>query len=258
VLISQDEIFTTNEFFKKILIREQVKNLKVYTSISDFLKDFGPKLDFITNEKLLAQIDDEVIRAELLNDIRCFPSYVSQYYYEKTDKEVPDIETLEIKKIEVHDHYVVKDYKKDLLKVNISVRVDIKATFQPEAQKEELEGYLNSLTQRRYSKHQNHFDKEGRPVFENGVLFIFEGTVDVEQKKVENVIFIDFIPNFFIIEQISQQLSNQKSLEEVNPCAHEFDTNDGFWRNSKYGGGLSWHYRCKKCGAEYDTGDFFD
>jgi hypothetical protein len=258
VLISQDEIFTTNEFFKKALTREKIKNLKVFASIADFLKDFGPKLDFITKDSLLEQIDTEVIRKELLNDIKCFPSYVSQFYYEKTDKEVPDIENLDIQKVNVHDFYIVKDYSKDVLKVNISVRVDMKAIFQPEAQKDELEQYLNSLPPRRYSRHQNHFDKEGRPIFENGVLFIFEGEVNVQQKKVENIAFIDFIPDYFIIEEISQQLSQQKPLEELNQCTHEFDTNNGYWRHSRYGGGLSWHYRCKKCGAEYDTGDYFD
>jgi hypothetical protein len=31
-------------------------------------------------------------------------------------------------------------------------------------------------------------------------------------------------------------------------CPHEFETENGYWKNSRYGGGLSWHYRCKKCG----------
>ncbi|MFA5667938.1 MAG: PIN domain-containing protein [Balneolaceae bacterium] len=40
--------------------------------------------------------------------------------------------------------------------------------------------------------------------------------------------------------------------------SHDFETENGFWKNSMYGGGLSWHYRCKKCGVTYDTGDYWD
>ena len=183
VLISQDEIFKTNEFFKKTLISKKISNLKIYQSISDFLKDFGPKLGFITPEIILTNIDPTIIEKELLNDIKCFPSYVSQFYYEKKENEVPDIEKLEIKNIAVNDFYVVKDYKTEELKINVTLRVNIKAVFKPETNKEELDKYLNSLTPRPYSRHQNNFDKEGRPIFDNNVLFIFEGKVDEKSKK---------------------------------------------------------------------------
>lgn len=258
VLISQDEIFKTNEFFKKILIREKINNFKIYQSISDFLKDFGPKIEFITPEVILEKIDSTIIEKELLNDIKCFPSYVSQFYYEKKENEVPDIEKLEIKNIAVNDFYVVKDYKTDELKLNVTLKVEILAVFKPEADKEELDKYLNSLYQRLYSRHQNNFDKEGRPIFDNNVLFIFEGKVDEKSGKVEPLSFIDFIPDFFIIEEIQEQLANKPIIDERLQCQHDFDTEGGYWKNSRFGGGLSWHYRCRKCGLEYDTGDYYD
>lgn len=40
--------------------------------------------------------------------------------------------------------------------------------------------------------------------------------------------------------------------------SHDFDYDKGFWRHSQYGGGLSWHHACRKCGMLWDTGDFFD
>lgn len=259
VLISQDDIFKTNEFFKKILIREKISNLKLYPSIADFLKDFGPKLEYITPEILLKQIDLSIIEKELKNDIKCFPSYISYYYYERAEGEVPDIENLEIKKINVNEFYVVKDYSNESLKVNVTLRVDIKVIFQPERNKEELEKYLSSILPRPYSRYQNTFDKDGRPVFENGVLFIFEGNINEAEKRIENLIFIDFIPDYFIIEDMSQQLTQEPFISrDILKCLHEFDTDNGYFRNSRYGGGLSWHYRCKKCGLEYDTGEFFD
>lgn len=258
VLVSQDDIFTTNDFFKKLLIREKISNLKIYPSISEFLKDFGPKLEFITSEAILGKIDPSIIEKELLNDIKCFPSYISQFYYEKKESEVPEIEQLEVKNISVNDFYVVKDYKTNQLKLNVTLKVDIKATFKPETNREELDKYLSSLTPRPYSRHQNNFDKEGRPIFDNNVLFIFEGKVDDKSRTIEPLSFIDFIPDFFIIEDIQEQLAKKPFADERLQCQHDFDTDGGFWKNSRYGGGLSWHYRCKKCGLEYDTGDYYD
>lgn len=258
VLVSQDDIFTTNDFFKKLLVREKISNLKIYPSISEFLKDFGPKLEFITSEAILTQIDPSIIEKELLNDIKCLPSYVSQFYYEKKESEVPDIEKLDVKNISVNDFYVVKDYKTNQLKLNVTLKVDIEAIFKPETNREELDKYLSSLTPRPYSRHQNNFDKEGRPVFDNNVLFIFEGKVDEKLKTIEPLSFIDFIPDYFIIEDIQEQLAKKPFVDERLQCQHDFDTDGGFWRNSRYGGGLSWHYRCKKCGLEYDTGDYYD
>ncbi|MCA2777456.1 MAG: hypothetical protein IM474_20105 [Microcystis sp. M135S2] len=201
VLISEDDIFKSNKVFKKILIREKIYNLKIYKSISGFLKDFGPKIEFITPEVILAKIESAIIEKELLNGIKDFPSYVSQFYYEKSDDEVPDIEKLEIKSIAVNDFYVIKDYKTEELKLNVTLKVGLNAIFKPEANKEELDKYLSTLTQGPYSFHLNTFDKEGRPIFDNNVLFIFEGKVDEKSGKVEQLAFIDFIPDYFIIEE---------------------------------------------------------
>jgi hypothetical protein len=186
VLISQDEIFITNDFFKKTLISESVKNLKIYPSITDFIKDFGPKIEFITTELLLGIIDKSEIERELLKDIKCFPSYVSQYYYEKMENDVPEIESLIIGELKINDFYVVKDYKTNQLTVNVTIEVPINATFQPENKIDELNEYLSSVEKRLYSKHKNNFDKDGRPIFENSILVIFEGEVMKKRSQLTN------------------------------------------------------------------------
>jgi hypothetical protein len=47
-----------------------------------------------------------------------------------------------------------------------------------------------------------------------------------------------------------------------SPCIsaerHVFNDNEGRWSHSQYGGGLSWHLVCARCGALLDTRDFFD
>lgn len=63
-------------------------------------------------------------------------------------------------------------------------------------------------------------------------------------------------------EAIDPEIEEEIKERSVNTCvdggAHHFDTENGFWKNSMYGGGLSWHYRCVKCGITYDTGDYWD
>lgn len=259
VLISQDDIFTTNDFLKKILEIRKISNLKIYQSIADFIKDFGPQLEFITAELLLANVEIGEIEKELMGDIKCFPSYISQFYSKKDEKDVPNIESLEIKKIDIHDFYVYKNYDTGKFEINLSLKVDIKAVYQPEIKKKELNEYLSTLDSRPYSRHQNNFDKDGKPIFDGNVLFIFEGEADEKNNTISKLSYVDFIPDYFISEEIKKIVNEQQlPFSENNTCQHEFDTENGFWKNSRYGGGLSWHYRCKKCGIEYDTGDYYD
>lgn len=259
VLISQDDIFTTNDFFKKVLEEKKITNLKIYQSIVDFIKDFGPQLEFVTEELLLANVDIKEIEKELLNDIKCFLSYISQFYSEKDENDLPNIESLKIKKINVHDFYVYKNYLTGKFKINLSLKVDINATYEPEKEKEELTGYLSTLDYRPYPRYQNNFDKDCRPIFDGNVLFIFEGEADEKNSTISQLSFVDFIPDYFVIEEIKKKVNEkQLTFSENNICQHEFDTEQGFWKNSRYGGGLSWHFKCKKCGIDYDTGDYYE
>ncbi|OIK07158.1 PIN domain-containing protein [Bacillus sp. MUM 13] len=75
-----------------------------------------------------------------------------------------------------------------------------------------------------------------------------------------------------LVDMIQPDLINEDEAKRINEdftfireaeerrkkCNHEFDTENGFWFNSMYGGGLSWHYRCKNCGVYYDTGDYYN
>ncbi|MEH2417573.1 PIN domain-containing protein [Nostoc sp.] len=49
---------------------------------------------------------------------------------------------------------------------------------------------------------------------------------------------------------------------DSSPCTsaegHIFNDSEGRWFHSRFGGGLSWHLVCARCGALLDTGDFFD
>lgn len=61
-----------------------------------------------------------------------------------------------------------------------------------------------------------------------------------------------------ITEEIVQEIEDKSNFSCINNSEHDFDTERGFWRHSQFGGGLSWHHSCKKCGMLWDTGDFYD
>lgn len=74
---------------------------------------------------------------------------------------------------------------------------------------------------------------------------------------------IDMIQPHLINEDDAQRIDEDIKFirdeeERRKKCNHVFDTENGFWFHSQYGGGLSWHYRCKNCGAYYDTGEYFN
>ena len=256
VLISNDNIFSTNDFFKKLLVREGINNLKAFGSISDFLKDFGPKLDYIDNDFVLKLIDRRIIEKELLSDIKCLPTYISEFYFVKGENDLPEIESLEIINIAIHNYYVVKDYSTNKLKINISLNVKIKAIYQPEQNADDLKDFLSKTLS--WSTHQNLFDKKGRLIFDNSVLFIFEGEIDANKKMVDNLNYINFIPDYFIDEERHNKYNPNSILVDRSTCDHLFENTQGFWKYSQLGGGLSWHLRCANCGQLRDTGEFYE
>jgi hypothetical protein len=260
VLISADSIFYKNDFFKKNIEINKINNLKFYKSISDFLKDFGPKFEFITPELILSSFDHSVIESELFKDIKCLPSYISKYYYDKKEIEIPEIESLTINDIIVNDYYVIKDYKTEQLTLNVFLKVDVRAIYKPEQQKEQLSKYLTTSIHdsKDWIIYSNNFDKNARPIFENSILFILEGKIDKDSSSSLSLKFIDFIPDYFISQGSQDKIENTIVISDYTQCHHELDDEHGYWKVSNFGGGLSWHMRCKKCNFEFDTGDSFD
>lgn len=61
-----------------------------------------------------------------------------------------------------------------------------------------------------------------------------------------------------IEQEIEDEIQERSTAICIDGNHHKFDSTAGFWQNSKYGGGLSWHYRCEKCGITYDTGEYWD
>lgn len=261
-LISDDEFFSTNKHVLELITQNGIENLHIFKNISDFLKDFGPQFDFVTEELVLSAVSIEDVRKELMKDIKCFPSYVSKFYYDKKPKDIPDLESLEIKDFSVHDFYVTKNLTSDTYTIQFSLEVPIKAIYQSEKNLTDLNNF-RKVRDSESTFHHETFDKENRPIFDHKVLFIYEGVVNETEQSLDNVKFIDFFPDHFLWEEYKERIERErKTIPPEFLCAdgekHIFDTDHGFYKHSQYGGGLSWHYRCSKCGLLYDTGEYFD
>lgn len=257
VLITNDKIFKTNEYFNELLKAEDIVNLTFYESIGDFFKDFGPKVEFVDEKFILKSVPKLLIKEELLNDIKCLPSYISEYYYQKLEEDTPNIETLTIKNIEVADYYIIKDYNHDKLKISFNLRVDIVAIFQPDPQIDEIREFQYRQRKSFYSNYNNQIDKEGRPVFDSNILFIFEGYIDENKRKIVDIKFIDFIPQYYLPDSLKLN-TNLSNTDNGNFCIHIFDNTTGFIKKSKFGDKNTWFAQCIKCGQYFDTGEFVD
>ena len=214
ILISKDRIFKENISFRRMLAENNIKNFQVFDSIASFLNEYGPKVEWLTKEMVEAKIDAEVIRAEILNDITCFPSYVSKYYRERDGDDLPLLEHLNIKAVKIHDFYVHPHPSTDELMINVEVRVSMQALYGPSPDPESLRMFLESGPTKTVSSPEN-FDLQGRVVFDEDILFLFEGRLDQEHRSIEDFKFVDFMPDGFRYEHM--RLGFAFSLTPLDP-----------------------------------------
>jgi len=196
ILISKDKIFQENSFFKEQLKLNSIDNLSVYESIPAFLAFAGPKVEWLTNELILENIDPSVIEEELLNDITCLPGYISKYYLERDGSDIPGIEKLTIEDYEILDFYLHAQPTSGQLKVNVDVSVSILALFEVSPDPESLRKFLEKNPIKTISTPEK-FDNQGRLIYDEDVLFLFEGTLDEENKVIRDFHFVDFFPSYF-------------------------------------------------------------
>jgi hypothetical protein len=59
-------------------------------------------------------------------------------------------------------------------------------------------------------------------------------------------------------DEVAQQAIEQVVDANARRCPECKIEMYGHYRMSQYGGGLSWHFTCPKCGKSMDTGDYYD
>ena len=213
VLISQDKIFRENSFFMDELQSRKITNLKVYESIPEFMALAGTKVEWLTREILKQHINEEVIYLELLNDVSCLPSYISHYYSEKDDEDLPSLKKLVIQSVCTEDFYVYRTKEDNQLHLNVDLRVRVFALFGPDPYPDQLKAFLTSKPLSTIQKPET-FDEKGNLIYNEDILFLFSGLINETDKKIEYFQFTDFMPSIFRYENWTPGLAYE--LKPVN------------------------------------------
>lgn len=188
IFITRDRIFTENHFLQNLISKEKLKNIIVIESIPKYLSDYGLQIDFLTDSIVLNSITEMEIKKEVLKDIECFPSYVSNYYNRIKPPENSSFEILEIK---VYDYYTFSENKSKITLIS-SFLVKIKSIYEKET-RVDLNDYPKEYF---YEQIEHRIDGQNRPIYENYILCMFEGEIDLKIKKIKKQKFLDFIPDW--------------------------------------------------------------
>jgi rRNA-processing protein FCF1 len=193
VLISKDKIFQENSHFTQIIKEREINNLTVFESIASFLSIYGFKSETLNKELILNSIPVSIIQEELEKDKSSIPSHISQFYYH-TRRDF-QLEKFEIQQIEIEEYYAHKEKDSENVKVIAHVLVKVLMVFEPEKNLHNLNEYLNNLGKGDEKDfYPNTFDKDGRPIFDEWILFHFGLEFNENEKKIEKTEFYDFFP----------------------------------------------------------------
>ncbi|MCC5615468.1 PIN domain-containing protein [Nostoc sp. CHAB 5836] len=110
----------------------------------------------------------------------------------------------------------------------------------------------------------NHTDfsssKDNRDPHENLIIFSKNNVyyhID-PYKALEKIELEDIPPDEFDLFESRLRMIRYASSPCTSAEEHIFNDDKGRWFHSQFGGGLSWHLVCARCGALLDTGDFLD
>jgi hypothetical protein len=192
IFISRDKIFTENIFLKKMLKDNGIENIIVIESIPKYLSDYGLQVEFVNNEIILNSINKSIIKNNLLKSVDDFPSYVSDYY---NRNKPPKNISFEILDVQVYEYYTYSEDKSEVTIIS-SFLVKLKAVYDKET-RVDLNDYP-SIYPKDYKPEEikHKVDNENRAVYENYVLCVFEGKVDLKSEKIISQNFEDFLPDW--------------------------------------------------------------
>lgn len=198
VIISNDNIFCDNDYFKSYLQSHEIENVKIYKSIASFLSDYSQKVDFVTSKLLEKLITKEEIKHQINQDIHSIPSHISRYYYSIRRKF--KVEKFDVQNYEVENYYSYKELDSGELKILFHVITKVNIIFEPEKDIDSLNKYLTEISGKpKYNLET--FDSEFRPIYNTEVMFIYTVSVDDKKKTFKNLEFIDFFPDYYHVKK---------------------------------------------------------
>jgi hypothetical protein len=192
ILISDDRIFVENPHFIKLKQKYSIKHLEIYKSVPAFLAIYGFKSESLTKESILKMIPVDIIKKELLSDKDSIPSHISNFYYSARKKF--KLEIFEIQEVKIDEFYSHRDLENNNVEVIAHVMVKVNMVFSAEKNREALQKHLETAKINDPYKMET-FDKEGRPIYNEYILFTFRLTFSDKTNQINHVEFIDFFPD---------------------------------------------------------------
>jgi hypothetical protein len=205
ILITNDKIFEENTHFQDLLVENSIRNLRTYSSIAGFLSEYGVKVNFLTKDLFLAKLPKDTIEREIRNDVSSLPSNMSYFYYHD-DREFV-VEHFEVLGYKIEEYYTFKDIDTQKIKFILHVKVPVKIIFEPEKNIGRLKQYLSIIEENNF--YAETFDNEGRPIYDEEILFIFDGEIDLENQDIKSIEFVDFFPDNYKYEKMRQHLTGR-------------------------------------------------
>lgn len=198
VIISSDNIFTNNDYFKTYLKTHQIENIKTYLSIASFLSEYSQIVDFVTPKLLAELITKEEIKYQINQDIDAIPSHISYFYYSIQRKF--SVEKFDVRNLKVSNYYSFKELDSGELKILFHVITKVNIVFEPEKDIDALNNYLSEISNKpKYNLET--FDSEYRPIYNTEIMFIYTVSVNDKTETFENLEFIDFFPDYYHIRK---------------------------------------------------------
>lgn len=193
--ISNDKIFKENESIRENIENVILDRISVYSSISDFLFENGFKIEFFTKEFLEKEIDFSKIEKELFKRPTDILSYVSIDYWHCNQRVKLLTKDIESKKIDKFYTYIDPEDNKSKFLAHIILKPKI--TFEiPQNFKVDY-SKLNSWEISYGETCLETYNNKGNPIYEQEVMFLVGGTIDLENKRIIKQDVYDFFLDYY-------------------------------------------------------------
>ncbi|HNS17350.1 MAG TPA: hypothetical protein PKI34_05975 [Bacteroidales bacterium] len=194
-LISNDNIFKENQFLRKGIEKKILDRIEIYNSISDFLFINGFKIDFIDKQYLEEKINYQQIIKDLFERPVDILSYVSTEFWHYTGKVKLLRKEIEFKRVDKFYTYIDPEDKQYKFLAHVICKplltFGLPANYKPDLSKlkdwEIEHGVLSTNT----------FDVSGHPIYEQEVLFLVGGVIDIENKSILKQEVYDFFLDYY-------------------------------------------------------------
>jgi len=210
-VISNDKIFTENKTLREGIDANVLKKIEVYDSISDFLYKNGFKIDFFTLSFLEQNINYDNVVHEFFKRPKDVLLYISMDYLDY--KGMMRILSKEIKyqKVDGFYTYIDPDDNKNKFLAHIIIKPSIKfklpADYKPDYSKMSEFNHEFFLTHPEI--YLNTFDERGNPIYEQEVLVMVGGIIDMENRKIVQQEVIDFHLDYYRSNEVYKWFYSQ-------------------------------------------------